>query len=410
MPGRIAALVEWTRGRLPAIPDPLGRSLGTVKCIVLATLRGFRADRGIDLAASLSFTTLLTAVPLLATFSVFIAAVFDENDAEFLDFFSAILPYHTDFLTDSLRSFVAESTALSGIGLVLLLVASVRLIFVVEELFNAVWGAPRRRAWFTRIVLYMFVLIVLSLLIGGIGIGLRWRSSTPSSDPLTGSTYPFVIELAALTLLYRYLPNAHVHWRSAGIASVVVALLLELLRKLFGLYVDALSRMNLITGSLSLVLLGLFSIYFVWALILLGVELTHVLQDTARRGRRISGLRAGRAENAIRMLLRLAAGGSHPFRDLYGEQEASSVEAEELLGHLRDNGLVRGDRSRGFALAHPPEEITIARVVEAISPNLYTITPEENDQVVKLLAPVFERLDAERRALLGATLADLRKG
>ena len=91
------------------------------------------------------------------------------------------------------------------------------------------------------------------------------------------------------------------------------------------------------------------------------------------------------------------------------EQEASSVEAEELLGQLRDKGLIRGDRARGFVLAQRPEDITVARVVEAISPNLYTITPEEKDQVVKVLAPLFERLDAERRALLGATLADLRK-
>jgi hypothetical protein len=46
--------------------------------------------------------------------------------------------------------------------------------------------------------------------------------------------------------------------------------------------------------------------------------------------------------------------------------------------------------------------------VDAISPNLYTITPEEDDRVVQTLEPLFARLDAERRALLGATLADLR--
>lgn len=366
---------------------------------MLETIRGFRADRGIDLAASLAFTTLLTAVPLLATFSLLIATIFHEKDAELLEFLNAILPYHTAPLTESLREFIAESMALSGIGLALLVVASVRLIFVVEEIFNAVWGAPKRRAWFARIVLYVSALLVLALLIGGIGIRLR----------LAGNLYPFLVELAALVLLYRYVPNAHVHWRSAGVAGAVVALLLELLRLLFGLYVDALSSMNLITGTLSFALLLLFSVYFVWVLILMGVELTHVLQTRSRRGRRIGGPRAGRAENAIRMLLRLAAGGLHPFRDLYAEQEASSVEAEEILGQLRDGGLVGGDRARGFLLAQPPEEITVAQVVEAISPNLYTIRPEENDRVVHLLAPLFERLDAERRALLGATLADLAK-
>ena len=46
--------------------------------------------------------------------------------------------------------------------------------------------------------------------------------------------------------------------------------------------------------------------------------------------------------------------------------------------------------------------------MDAISPNLYTITPEEDDHVVHVLEPLFARLDAERRALLDRTLADLK--
>jgi len=397
----LAALRDFTKGRLPAAWE-------TLATVVLETIRGFRADRGIDLAASLAFTTLLTAVPLLATFSFFIAAIFDENDAQLLESLGSILPYHTDFVTQNLRRFVAESKALSGIGFVLLIVASVRLIFAVERLFNAVWGAPRRRAWVTRVVLYLFVLLVLSVLIGGLGSSLRSRFPAIEA-PLPAGASSFLIEIAALTLLYRYLPNAHVHWRSAGIAGLVVAILLELLRALFGLYVDALSRMNLVTGTMTLVLFVLISIYFVWALILLGVELTHVLQKTIRRGRRNRGSGPGRAENAIRMLLRLASGGNHDFTALYGEQEASSVEAEGLLEQLKATGLIEGDRAHGFVLAKRPEEITVARVVQAISPNLYTITPDEKDHVARMLAPLFEHLDAERRAVLGATLADLRR-
>jgi DNA-binding IscR family transcriptional regulator len=175
----------------------------------------------------------------------------------------------------------------------------------------------------------------------------------------------------------------------------------------FRFYVDALSRINLITGTLSLALLVPLSIYFLWVLILLGVELTHVLQESVRVGRRVGVSRAGRAENAIRMLLRLARGGRHELEELYEEQEASSVEAEELLAQLRRKGLIEGDRSRGFALAERPESITVARVVEAISPDLYTITADEEDPIVRALAPLFERLDAERRSLLAATLADL---
>jgi DNA-binding IscR family transcriptional regulator len=64
--------------------------------------------------------------------------------------------------------------------------------------------------------------------------------------------------------------------------------------------------------------------------------------------------------------------------------------------------------SRGFALAVSPEKLTIAEIVEAITPNLYAISPEEQDRVVTVLEPLFERLDAQQRSLLSATLSDLK--
>jgi DNA-binding IscR family transcriptional regulator len=276
-----------------------------------------------------------------------------------------------------------------------------------------VWGAPKRRAWFQRIAIYSFALFSLALLVGAIGSGaqvLRRFSLLESVlvSPFAEAFFPFAASFAMLTLLYHYLPNAYVRWTSAAIAGMTIALLLELLREVFARYVAALSRMNLITGSLSFLMLVLLSVFFVWVLILLGVELTHVLQTKIARGRRGGKVGAGRAENAVRMLLKLAEGGIHPFRELYHHQEGSSVDAERLLENLRDAGIVDGDTARGFALALPPDKIPIAKVVDAITPNLYSIRTEEDDRVAQVLQPLFARLDSERRALLGATLADLK--
>jgi membrane protein len=402
--GRITTVFLRAKKRMPGLPAPLLRGLVTLREVAVETFRGFRADRGADLAGSLAFTTLLAAVPLLATFSLLIAAFFKEKNAQVLDFVNRILPYHTAQITQTLRDFVAESTALSGIGLVVLIVASVRLIFIIEATFNAVWGAPPRRAWMRRIAIYTFVLFALALLLGALTAGVeRLRAATGTG------LFPFLVELVALLLLYRFLPNAYVRWTSAAVAAAAVASGLELLRFLFGLYVRTLSGMNLITGSLSFLMLTLISIFFVWILILLGVELTHVLQTKIGPHRRSGGVKAGRAENAIRMLLTLARGGFRTFHDLYSGQESSSVEAEKILGCLLEEGLVQGDTARGYVLALPPDEITVARVVEAVSPNLYTITPDEEDRVVQVLQPLFARLESERRALLGTTLADLRE-
>ncbi len=408
MPAKKSAF-EIARQRWPRLPVRPLRAAILVRDVVAETFHGFRADRGADLASSLSFSTLLTAVPLLATFSLFLAAFFRENVTGILDAVNALLPYHTARITENLRDFVSESTAISGIGLVLLVLASLRLISTVEGIVNAVWGAPRRRRLIPRIALYTVVLFALSLLLGGIVLGVR-IFQTSSASPHNGiwtaaAFFPFAIELSALTMIYRFLPNARVDWKAAGIGALTAAALLESLRALFGLYVEALSSINLITGTLTFVLLTLFAVFLLWVVILFGVELTHVIQTHSAGRRSIGGTRAGRGENAVRMLLTLAEG-PQPLEALYREQEASSVEAERVLECLQDGGLVTLASSL-YSLARAPEKVTVAEVVDAVSPHLYSISPDEGDRVVHKLRPLFERLDAERRALLSATLADL---
>ena len=385
-----------------------------ISAAALETFHGFRADRGVDLAASLAFTTLLTSVPLLATFALFLATFFKQNVATIFDLVNLVLPYHTAQVTESLRDFISQSSAITGVGLLLLFLASLRLLFIIEGIVNTVWGAPRRRRLLPRLLLYTVSLAALALLIGSIALGVRFvKRFTMANDilsaPATDFFLPLLIEFAALTLLYKTLPNAPVRWTRAAAGGLCVAVLLEALRFLFGLYVRALSRVNLITGSLTLILLTLLSVYFVWVLILLGVELVHVLQTHAAGRRRIGGPRAGAAENAIRMLLQLARGGTHGLRELYALQEQSSLEAEKILTKLEKAGLITGDPTHGFALTRPARRITVAQVVDALSPDLFSITPDEGDRVVEILEPLFERLQAERRALLGMTLSDFLK-
>ena len=408
---RVGTALQKARKRFPEVPERFLRGALVLKEILAETIRGFRADRGVDLAASLSFASLLAAVPLLATFSFLLAAFFQENVGTILDIVNAILPYHTARVTNNLREFVSESSAISGIGLVLLLIASLRLIFIVEGIFNAVWGAPKRRRFWARSALYIFVLFAFALLMGSIALGARLLRRSGMGGFLdseaANSLFPLAAEFAALTLLYRFLPSVKVRWGSAAMAAASVAFSLELLRNLFRFYVRTLSRVNLITGSLTLLLLTLISIYLVWVLVLLGVELTHVLQ-TGVAHRRIEGSRpAGRAENAIRMLLTLAREGPRTFRELSDRQEGRTSETQQTLECLQDRKLVEGDPALGYSLARPPEKITVAEVLDAISPNLYTLSTELEDRVALVLEPLFHRLDGERRALLDTTLAEL---
>ena len=411
----VTAMVRRTRERVPWAPAGIVKAGGMIRNIAVDTYDGFRADRGLDLAGSLSFATLLLSVPLLATFSLLLAAFFRENAAEIVDLADRVLPFHAARVSENLKEFIAESTALTGVGVVVLLFSSIRMIFIVEGVFNAVWGAPRRRAWLPRIAIYSLVLLAGALLVGAIALGLRRIQDTGRAATLLGSSdsehaFRFALQWGALTLLYRFLPNAYVRWNAAAVAGGIISIALEVLRGIFGLYVHALDTMNLITGYLALILLSLFSIYLLWVLILLGVELTRAIQSHAGRLPAEGTVRAGRTENAIRMLLRLSQGEAHAFRELYDDQEADATEAEKILHRLEAKGLVVGDTATGYRLSRRPEKIRVAEVVDAISPNLYTINPRREDRIVLVLEPLFARLEKERRSLLGTTLADLADG
>jgi membrane protein len=375
--------------------------------------RGFMADRGADLAGSLAFSTILAAVPLLATFSLFAATFFRQNVDEIFSVLNVALPYQAARLTENLRTFVEDSLAISGIGLIALVVASLRLDFEVEAIFNAVWGSPRRRHLLTRIAIYTLSLFAFALFVGGLSLVYEVLSRIPllsilMDSPAAELLLPVVAQFSGLSIAYRYLPNARVRWASAFSGAGFVTLLLQLLRLFFGLYVDGLSRMNLITGTLALVMLTLLSVYLVWMIVLFGVELTHVLETgKVRLGVVARGGGSGTVETAVRILIALARGESLNDAELAEQAGVAREPTERLVAALTAAGLVEGDGASGHRLARRANQITVAHTVEAVSPELYLVAGG-TDEVATTLRHAFARLAFERRFLLDITIAELR--
>lgn len=89
---------------------------------------------------------------------------------------------------------------------------------------------------------------------------------------------PFALVLAAATCLYRYLPAECPPWRDAAVGGLVLALLWEVAKHLFGTYVQHLSVYGRMYGSLLVTVLFLLWIYYSAALLLFGAAIAHRLQ------------------------------------------------------------------------------------------------------------------------------------
>ena len=138
-------------------------------CIAVA--RRFHEDRGAQLAGSLTFTTLLSIVPLLTVALAAATAfpVFDEAITTLqLFLFENFLPdaQGLENLTEQLLGLSEQAGRLTAIGLAFLLVTAVMLMLTMDDALNRIFAVRRRRPLGQRLIMYWSVLTLWPVLIG----------------------------------------------------------------------------------------------------------------------------------------------------------------------------------------------------------------------------------------------------
>jgi membrane protein len=219
-------------------------------------------------------------------------------------------------------------------------------------------------------------------------------------------------------LLYRLVPNTRVRIRPALVGSLVAAVLWELGKWGFGLYVRTAVPYSALYGSLGLILLFLFWIHLTWLIVLFGLELSYTLQAMQERAfERLEDLSRphGIADPrwVIPMMTQLAAAfaegktlSTHRLaQDLHLPIDAVS----RLANGLEEAGLVHlvpseTSEEAGYSLARPPSGIRIIDLL-ALTRGL---TGDGQDRPSRPEWALVDRLDqAQSDAAGDATLASL---
>lgn len=251
-----------------------------------AALARFREERGFVIAASLSYTTLLALVPLLAISLSVLSAVpaFDAIEGRLVgEALSYIAPHAGVDVQTYLDRFVANTSNLTALGIVWLAVTAMMLLSTIEAGFNAIWRVDSPRPLIKRLIAYLITLTLGPLLLGA-GLSLSTvifaagnfsALGIGSAVPLGGlvRALPFVFAAVGLFVFYLALPHRRVEWRHALLGGVIAALLFEGLKILFGLYVSRVSTFESVYGSLSALPVFLIWMYLGWAVVLLGAAI-----------------------------------------------------------------------------------------------------------------------------------------
>lgn len=253
--------------------------------------RRFSRDRCLATAGALSYTSLLAIVPLLAVFLA-ILKIFPffaelQEDAE-RHITGVLLPTQSAAAIAALHDFIDKASNLTGIGVIGLAVTAILLLNTIAVAFARIWRAPKLRALVTRLLAY-WAILTMGPLMFGLAI---WLSGEIYA---AGSVYggglfawsarwlapvvPLLLEAGAFALLYLVVPNCAVRRRDAVTGGLTAAILFEVLKRGFALYLLYFPSYEVIYGAISAIPIFLVWMYASWAVTLFGAEVTAALPE-----------------------------------------------------------------------------------------------------------------------------------
>ena len=378
----------------------------------------FLAHEGLNNAAALTYTTLLSLVPLmavsLAIFSAFPAA--DRVTDAIQDFvFANFVPTSGEILERHLSEFSDKATRLTGIGFVFLILVALMMMESIDRALNGIWEVRRQRSPVNKFVIYWSVLSLGPLLIGASVVVSSYLLSLPGISEAAASgagrtmlaLTPTLASTLGFSLIYALVPNRRVPFRHALLGGLLAAVLFELAKLGFGFYVTNFPTYEAIYGAVATVPIFLVWVFMSWVVVLLGAEFTHSL-GIYRWGQGVAGIRRRSLADAVLALTLLGeAQRRHSpltLRRLAKMQPRwTEYGVEGLLHDLHDLHLVYHTDEGRWVLARPLDRIRLSQLVRRGPFELPY--PGDNDWPDQpRLAEVLEAAGGELERVLAVTL------
>lgn len=339
-----------------------------------------------QVAASLTFTTVLGIVPLLAVvLSLFTAFPLFADFRVALEGFlttSLMPPAVSDTVMQYLNQFAAKASGLTAVGSLVLIVTSILLIMTIDEAFNDIWQVERQRPLRQRMLVYWAIISLGPILAGGS----LWATSVLARESLGHveelptiisfalSFVPLIVTGLGFTALFVGVPNRRVLWRDALVGGLGTAVVLEIMRTGFAYYLTQFPSYTIIYGAFATLPIFLLWIYLSWLAILLGATVAATLPALKQRRWELQHYPGAVFVDAVRVLRMLwnAQGAQPPGRSmrflcahlqLHQDELVTVLKALKQLGYVVDTEDNDVDQ---WVLACDQREATIGPLIDAL--------------------------------------------
>ena len=238
-----------------------------------------------QIAASLSFTTTLSLVPMLTVASILIS---------YLPSVIRIKNAFQNWLLDTympggineqafiyLDQFSAQAKGLTLLGLLGLLLTTVMTMAVIEGAFNQIFKVHKRRPILKKVAIYSAAMLLGPILLGfGTYLsGLLFSAAEGWTEALTfglgfiAAVVPVLLAIGVYTVVYKILPYSQILWKDALSGALFAATTFEIMKFGFGLFLTNTAFYKTVYGAFAIFPLALLWIYLTWWITLVGAVL-----------------------------------------------------------------------------------------------------------------------------------------
>lgn len=382
-------------------------------------VRRFSRDSCPSVASSLSYTSLLAMVPMMAIgLAMFAAFPAFTNMRETLlrAMIENAAPSLSSVIEEHLQAFIRNAGETTGVGILGLAVTAILLINTIQTAFDRIWGGGRgfkiqRFPIYWALITLGPILFGVAFSVSGYAFALAKSAGLANMSVavrLYAALAPFALEAVGFLLFYRLIPTRPVRWMDAATGAVVAAGMFEVLKRGFGIYLGFLGSYQTLYGALATLPFFLIWMYLGWLVVLIGAEITASLPEW-RSGRRDPDERPRRGD-----MLGLALGALATLRRIQSTPtggEKTDYLSRQLgaeigkLTHVMDvlrgaRFIVRSDNNR-WVLARDLNEATLNDLVNALNLGLADV-----QDCPKQTKSVMEDLAAGERSLLDRSIED----
>ena len=260
-----------------------GREFG----LLVEAVREASHDHAKDLAAAIAFWAFFSIFPLLiAVFSL--AGYFllsSEVQARIYEVVTDMFPGSASLVKDNLDAVVQYRGTMSWVGIGGLLWTATKGFGAITRAVNRALGAKRTHHFLLSKVRYFFMAVAVSILaITSIGITValeivlepsfltRFGIEAVEISRLKSLILSFLLIFLTFALIYKLAPYVKVRWRQVLPGALVAAVLFELVKTAFVVYLDRIAEFEAVYGSLSSIIVLLLWLYLSALILVYGAE------------------------------------------------------------------------------------------------------------------------------------------